>query len=152
MSKQDERLGSGAKSPRARGAAEAPQGQAAHGGQGSILVVDDDAFFRKLIAMHLSGAGYDVRTAEDAMTAGRLLLERAPDLILLDVEMPFMNGYEFATALQNDPKTADIPIAFITGDDDVGDRMRRLRAVAHLRKPILADRLLELVALYMPAG
>jgi len=133
-------------------AVKGPGGNAvpAAGARGSILVVDDDRSLRELLDIHLSNAGYEVRTAEDAVMAGRLLLERAPDLIVLDVDMPFMNGYELAAALKGDPRTANIPIAFLTSDDDPDDRVRRLCAVAHLRKPVLADRLLEVVALYMP--
>lgn len=115
-----------------------------------MLVVDDDYCLRELLDIHLSNAGYDVRTAEDAVVAGRLVLQRMPDLIILDANMPFMNGYEFAAALKSDPRTANIPVAFLTSDDDASDHAMRLSAVAHLKKPVLADRLIELVALYMP--
>lgn len=118
--------------------------------RGSVLVVDDDYCLRELLDIHLSNAGYEIRTAEDAVVAGRLVLQRVPDLIILDVDMPFMNGYEFAAALKGDPRTESISVAFLTSDDDAGDHARRLGAVAYLKKPVLADRLLELVALYMP--
>ena len=113
-----------------------------------VLVVDDDLCLRELLDIHLSNAGFDVRTAEDAVAAGRLVLERSPALIMLDVEMPFLDGFEFAAALKGDARTRDIPVAFLTSADDAQDRARKLGAVAYLRKPVLADRLLELAWLY----
>lgn len=115
-----------------------------------VLVVDDDRCLRQLLDIHLANAGYEARTAEDAVAAGRLVLQCLPALILLDVEMPYMDGFEFAAALKADPRTRDIPVAFLTSSDDSGDWVRKVGAVAYLRKPVLADRLLELVALYAP--
>ena len=66
----------------------------------TILVMDDDAYMRELMGLHLSNAGYDVLVAEDAIVAGHLVVEKSPDLILADIEMPFMDGLEFVQALQ----------------------------------------------------
>ena len=63
--------------------------------------------------------------------------------------MPFMTGYELAAVLKTDDRTRDIPVVFLTSDDAVADRAAQLGAVAHLRKPVIADRLLELIALYV---
>ena|SRR5688572_819779 len=57
-----------------------------------ILVVDDDECLRELMHLHLSGAGYQVQVAEDAIVAGHLLLEERVDLLVTDIEMPFMDG------------------------------------------------------------
>lgn len=110
------------------------------------MVVDDDASMRELIALHLRNAGYTVVAAEDAVEAGRRVLERAPDLLICDVDMPYLDGYDFVAALRSDPATAAIPVVFLTVKEDVADRGARLGAVAHLVKPLMADRLLEIVA------
>jgi CheY-like chemotaxis protein len=59
----------------------------------TILVVDDDESMRELLRLHLTNAGYDVRLAEDAVVAGQLVLRNPPDLIIADVEMPYMDGF-----------------------------------------------------------
>ena len=70
-----------------------------------IAVIDDDRFIRYLLELHLRKAGYEVFAAEDAMAGGRVVLERTPDLILCDIDMPFMDGYEFVSAVRADPVT-----------------------------------------------
>lgn len=113
-----------------------------------ILVIDDDQSIRELVNFHLKNAGYDVRLAEDAIEAGKIVLESPPALILIDVNMPYMNGYEFAGALKADPATRDIPVVFVTVDEEVAIRSQELGAVAYLRKPVRADRLLDVVRLF----
>jgi CheY-like chemotaxis protein len=115
-----------------------------------VLVVDDDPFIRELLELHLLNAGYKVLLAEDAVAAGRQVLAAAPALILIDVNMPYMDGYQFVSALKTDPTTRDIPVVFLTMDEDVAQRSRELGAVAYLRKPVRADRLLEVVRLFVP--
>jgi CheY-like chemotaxis protein len=121
------------------------------GGRPKIVVVDDDESFRDLIRLHLGNAGYDALMAEDAVAAGHLIVEQRPALVLIDVRMPYMDGYEFAAALKSDPQTRNIPFAFVTVDENVAERARELGAVAYLRKPVHADKLLELVQLFVPA-
>ena len=78
------------------------------------------------------------------MVGGRLILERSPDVIVCDVDMPYMNGCEFAAALQTDPATRNIPVIFLTvNSQDV--RVREL-GVSCLQKPVTADELLRTVA------
>jgi CheY-like chemotaxis protein len=118
----------------------------------TILVIDDDAYMRELLQLHLSNAGYEVLTAEDAVVAGHSVVRHHPDLILLDVEMPFMTGLEFVQALKEDPAVCEIPVVFISSRDDCEDRARELGARAFLRKPVLADHLLATVAGYVEGG
>ena len=118
----------------------------------TILVIDDDAYMRELLQLHLSNAGYKVLTAEDAVVAGHSVVRNHPDLILLDVEMPFMTGLEFVQALKQDPAVSEIPVVFISSRDDCEDRARELGARAFLRKPVLADHLLATVAGYVEGG
>jgi len=110
-----------------------------------VAVIDDDRFIRYLLDLHLRKAGYEVFAAEDAVDAGRVILERKPDLILCDVDMPFMDGYEFVSALRADPATRDIPVVFLTVSKSLDERAKPLRA-GHLVKPVTADDLLRTVA------
>ncbi len=114
-----------------------------------ILIVDDDTSMLQLLKRHLSNAGYEVLTAEDGVAAGRHVLKARPDLIIADVGMPYMDGYELVAALKADSATRDIPVVFLTSREDVADYAKQLGAVAYLHKPVLADRLLEIVALYV---
>lgn len=117
-----------------------------------ILVVDDDESMRGLLTLHLSNAGYEVLAAEDAVVAGHMALEERPALMIVDVNMPYMDGYEFVAALKADEKTRDIPIVFLTSRSDVTDQARRLGASACLSKPVVVDRLLEVVDLFAGRG
>jgi CheY-like chemotaxis protein len=114
-----------------------------------IAVIDDDRFIRYLLDLHLRKAGYEVFAAEDAVAAGRVILERTPDVILCDVDMPFMDGYEFVSALRADPATRHIPVIFLTVNKGVGERAKQLGA-GHLVKPVMADELLRAVARFAP--
>ena len=110
--------------------------------------MDDDAIVRELLRLHLSNHGYQVFLAEDAVVGGKLLLSEHPDLAIVDVQMPYMNGYEFVEVLKSDPTTRDTPIIFLTSDEDVRDESRRLGAAAYLQKPVRADRLMEVVSMF----
>ena len=114
-----------------------------------IAVIDDDRFIRYLLDLHLRKAGYEVFAAEDAVAAGRIILERAPDVILCDVDMPYMDGYEFVAALRADPATRHIPVIFLTVNKNVSERAKELGA-GHLLKPVMVDDLLQAVAQFAP--
>jgi two-component system chemotaxis response regulator CheY len=115
-------------------------------GARTILVVDDSNDVRELLRMHLADAGYEVLTAEDAVEAGRVILRGAPDLMIVDVNMPYMDGFELVATLLADTTIPLFPVMFLTSRDDAEDRAELLGAVACLRKPVLADRLLRTVA------
>jgi len=117
----------------------------------SILVVDDDQSLRELLQLHLSSAGYDVSTAADGIEAGYAVLKSPPDLIITDVSMPHMDGYEFVEALKSDKTLPKIPVIFLTSMDDVS-RGRELGAVGYITKPVRADKLLAVVAEHLPGG
>jgi two-component system chemotaxis response regulator CheY len=117
-----------------------------------ILVVDDDESLRELLRMHLSNAGYDVAVAADAIAAGYMVLSGAPDLIISDVNMPHMSGFEFISALKSDRSIPNIPVIFLTSDEEGDARGKELGAVGYLTKPVRADRLLTLVAKHIPGG
>lgn len=111
-----------------------------------ILVVDDAKSIRETMRLQLLNAGYEVLLAEDAVVAARLVVEQKPDMIFCDVNMPYMDGYEFVAALKSDPETKEIPVVFLSASHDVADRAHDAGAVAYLHKPVLANKLLELVA------
>ena len=110
-----------------------------------ILVVEDEQIMRELLRLHLSGAGYAVEVAEDAIAAGYAVLNNPPDLIICDVEMPHMSGFELIAALRADQKVARVPVIFLTSLEDEG-HAHALGAQAHLRKPVRLEELLAAVA------
>lgn len=112
-----------------------------------ILVVDDAQYQRELLRLHLTNAGYDVEIAEDAVVAGKRVLQDPPQLIITDVNMPYMNGTEFIELLRADGSVPEIPVIFLTSEERDSSQARRLRAAAWLKKPVSAQRLLEVVAL-----
>ena len=118
----------------------------------SILVIDDDESIRELLRLHLSSAGYEVRLAQDAIEAGYAVLANPPDLIIVDILMPYMDGFEFVAALKADSALPYIPVIFLTSVEDGEHRGRELGAVGYLTKPVRADRLLALIAQHVPGG
>jgi DNA-binding response OmpR family regulator len=115
----------------------------------TVLVVDDDEDIRHLVRKHLNEAGYDVLLAEDAIVAGPLVVEHAPDLLILDVNMPYMDGFQFAEAIRLDPDIPYIPVIFLTVRDDGRDRAQMLGAVAYIEKPVTGRQLVDIVRRYL---
>lgn len=103
-----------------------------------ILVVDDSASNRKLVCLTLLAAGHAVQAVEDAETALALLQEVRPRLILLDLQLPGMDGLAFARLLRGDPRYADLRIVALTGDSGQIDERQALSSGCdgYLTKPI----------------
>ena len=114
----------------------------------NILVIEDDSSLRDTLRIHLSSAGYSVRVAADAAEAIRTILNGTPDLILSDVSLPYMDGFELLDVLRRDDSTRSIPVILLTGlvDDDNYVKGIRLGATAYLTKPVLRDELLKTIA------
>jgi CheY-like chemotaxis protein len=112
----------------------------------TVLVVDDDDCARELLYLHLSAAGYKVLLAEDAMKAGHFVLDERVDLLLADIDMPYMDGLDLVQAIRNDPSVSTMPVIFVTANGQHEARARELGAVAYLRKPVRAEQLLQTVA------
>lgn len=112
-----------------------------------ILVIDDEPEITEIIQAFLVNAGYMVKI-ENSSTAG---LESAksfkPDLILLDIMMPVLDGYEVCTRLKKDPQTVGIPVLFLTGKDAKDDAGMSFKAGGDLfiKKPFSCERLLNMV-------
>jgi two-component system cell cycle response regulator DivK len=112
-------------------------GEGVLGGAG-VLVVDDNPANLKLARLILLREGYDVRTADDAESALEQLETFHPRLILMDLQMPGMDGFELTRRLKGDPKTADIVVVALTayamkGDED---RAREAGCDGYVAKPI----------------
>lgn len=112
----------------------------------TVLVVDDHADTREAYSLLLQRAGYGVLEAAHGGDAIRLARERSPDLIILDLGMPVVDGFEAATSLREYRDTAEIPILTITGREPI-DTPERLRAVCDglLRKPCSCRQILTQV-------
>lgn len=104
----------------------------------SILVVDDHEQNVELIQAYLDEVGCRVRTAGDGVEALAEVEAEAPDLIILDVMMPRMSGFQLCEKLKHDPSTRDIPVVMVTALSDVGDVERAVDAGADdfLTKPV----------------
>lgn len=112
-----------------------------------IFVFDDNEAIRLLLRLHLQHAGYEVRVFEDAVEGGRAMLEAPPDLLISDVEMPYMDGLEFLGAMKTDPRVARVPTIMLTSRADAGTEMTAANAGAarFLTKPVRRDDLLQAV-------
>jgi DNA-binding response OmpR family regulator len=108
-----------------------------------ILVIDDAASVHGLVRARLADEPYEVRCANNAEAGETLVREFAPDLILLDIDMPGENGLEFCKRLKENPVTARIPVIFLTADDSTEHKVAgfELGAVDYVTKPFEAAEL-----------
>ncbi|MEW6059159.1 MAG: response regulator [Actinomycetota bacterium] len=113
----------------------------------SILVVEDDRFIARLLHVELSGAGYDVWIANDGVEALEMAFERCPDLVLADVMMPHMDGFEMTRRLRSDPRTEGVSIIMLTARGLAADKLEGLTAGAddYVVKPFDNEELLARV-------
>lgn len=114
---------------------------------GEILIVDDTVGSLDLLSELLSGAGYTVRAAQDGRMALRSARARPPELILLDVRMPGMDGHELCGLLKRDARTHDVPVIFLSALHETGDKVKgfSLGAVDYIGKPFEPDEVLARV-------
>lgn len=110
-----------------------------------ILIIDDNAGFRELLRIMLSNEGYEVAVAEDAVEGGKLILGAQPDLVVCDIDMPYMDGLELLSALRGDPSTTSLNVVLISGRQDIKTltRAEELGVLDYLVKPVTRERLLE---------
>jgi DNA-binding response OmpR family regulator len=109
-----------------------------------IVVAEDEADSARLLGYHLRRAGYEPIFAEDGMTALNETIARRPALVLLDVMMPNLDGFQVCRMLKTSPTTKQIPIIFLSALGDTGDKVRGLDlgAVDYVTKPFNMPELL----------
>lgn len=112
-----------------------------------LLVVDDEPNLLVAVGACLRGEGFDVVTARSGAEALVRVAETVPDLIVSDVRMPGMDGYQFARQLRSSPRTALTPVVFLTAKDETTDRIEGFRAGvdAYLTKPFEPDELVAVI-------
>jgi CheY-like chemotaxis protein len=111
-----------------------------------ILCVDDDPVTQKLVTETLRKAGYDVCAAKDGIDCMRIVQKDKPDLVILDVMMPELNGYDVCQAIKFNPDLKDIPIVLLTSrDQELDPRMTDLMGIDYLHKSCTPFELLELL-------
>ena len=122
-----------------------------NGNHATILVVDDDDSIRSLLNQELGDAGYTIEEAANGKEALASIRNHRPDLVILDVMMPEMNGFDVAAILKNDPQTMDIPIIVLS---IVQDKARgfRIGVDRYLTKPIDTAQLFSEVGLLLEQG
>jgi twitching motility two-component system response regulator PilG len=112
------------------------------------MVVDDSATIRKILSLTLEGAGYAVVAEPDGGRAVDRLTQLVPDLILLDITMPNLDGYEVCKRIKKDPRTAQVPVVMLSGKDGFFDKVkgRMVGASEYLTKPFQAPAVLAVIA------
>lgn len=112
-----------------------------------IVIIEDDLTFLDLLRVHLASAGHEVQTAEDAALGLRAIIADRPDIVLLDISVPYLTGFEMLKALHSDPATRKIPVIVLTGhsDDETYAKAKKLGAADFLTKPIQRDRLINAI-------
>jgi DNA-binding NarL/FixJ family response regulator len=112
-----------------------------------LLVVDDEPNLLRAVAACLKAEAYEVSTARSGREALLQLAEAVPDLVVSDIRMPGMDGYQLARQLRGSPRTALVPIVFLTAKDETADRIEGFRAGidAYLTKPFEPEELIAVV-------
>lgn len=112
-----------------------------------VLVVDDEEDVLRFIKDALQHEGIDVVTAFDGLSGIDVASSEGPDVIILDIMMPLMNGYEVCRQLRDDPETKDIPVLFLSSayTTDAVQASRELGAVGYIVKPFAPSELVRYV-------
>lgn len=119
-----------------------------------VLLIEDNEANRHLATFLLEKAGCEVHHAADGARGLSLAASVQPELIVLDIQMPEMDGYEVAARLQRNPRTAGIPILVVTSYAQAGDRQRALAlgAADYLEKPFEPDDFVARVSQLLAPG
>jgi len=118
-----------------------------------ILVVDDELYIRNILDFALASEGFEVITAADGEQALQKALAVTPDLIVLDVMMPKLDGFEVCRAVKAKEETKHIPVILLTARDKEADRRRgeEVHCDAYLTKPFSPNKLAEIVRTFLDA-
>jgi DNA-binding NarL/FixJ family response regulator len=112
-----------------------------------VLLVDDEPGVRESVKEYLQESGFTVQVASNASDAWQMLQQNAPDLVISDVMMPRVDGYQFLKQLRDDPRYKALPVVFLTARGMTSDRIQGYQAGcdAYLPKPFDADELVAIV-------
>ncbi len=116
----------------------------------TILVVDDSPTIRKIVSMALEKYGHRVLCANNGLDAMNKLKEVIPDLILSDITMPHMDGYQLCKMIRGNSVTKTVPVIMLSGKDGIFDRLRgrMVGATAYITKPFETDSLLQMIDMH----
>ncbi len=119
-----------------------------------ILLVDDDPGSLRLLVELLRGQGFSLRVASGSQDGHQQAVAYRPDLILLDVCMPHMDGHQLCRLLKSDPRTAGIPVIFLTGRGDVSDKLKGfdLGCCDYITKPFSGEEVIARINVHRRAG
>jgi DNA-binding NarL/FixJ family response regulator len=114
---------------------------------GQLVLVDDEPGLREAVQAYLEDSGFEVQTASNARDGWELVQKVLPDLVITDVMMPQVNGYEFLKQLRDDPRFQTLPVVFLTARGMTNDRIQGYEAGcdAYLPKPFDPDELVAIV-------
>ena len=112
-----------------------------------LLLVDDEPGVRESVKEYLQDSGFDVQVASNATDAWQMLQQKTPDLVISDIMMPKVDGYQFLKQLREDPRFKTLPVIFLTARGMTSDRIQGYQAGvdAYLSKPFDPDELVAIV-------
>lgn len=110
-----------------------------------VLLVDDQASFIHMLTLKLNQMGYEVLSAQNGQDGLNLAVKESPDLVVMDVMMPIMNGFDAVEAMRSREETAETPVIFLTarGKEEDLDRARDLKAAELFTKPFSPKQVIE---------
>lgn len=118
------------------------------------VLIEDNENNRYLLTLLLRDAGFEVAAATEGKSAVGLVRREKPDIVLLDIQMPEMDGYAVAAALKNDPETSGVPIVGVSSFAMPGDRDKAMRMgfAGYIEKPVDPEQFAESVTAFLRKG
>jgi two-component system, cell cycle response regulator DivK len=118
----------------------------------TVLYIEDNEFNRKIVRQLLARTSYKLMEAVDGETGVAMATEHAPDLVLMDVQLPKLSGLDATRAIRNDPRTAHVPVIVVTSFALSGDEPKAMAAgaSAYLAKPYSPRELMALIRRFAP--
>ena len=119
--------------------------------KGNILIIDDNPENLRLLSIMLIRRGYEVRQALNGMIALRAIEIQRPDIVLLDIMMPQIDGYEVCKQIKNNPETADIPVIFLSALDEVQNKIKGFASggADYITKPFQAEEVIARIKIHL---
>lgn len=113
----------------------------------SILIVDDNTDFISMLKLILEVNNFDVRTSLDGLQALESAKFLKPDLIISDILMPNLDGYQLFNQIKSSPKLRDVPIIFLSGENPSEEFLKNHSEIKFLKKPVSSENLLNIINL-----